>query len=136
MPSKAEGITPIALLRFTMPFLKTANIGICSCFILLDFLEILSDGVCVMANNEEFGKCSDPLFEWINAECERIKNDSSMSEVEKDLRETELAQLHGLSDPVRYSDYMHQNFLNRIKAGKSFYNKLPLVHHKTSSTVK
>ena len=89
-----------------------------------------------MANNEEFGKCSDPLFEWINAEHNRIESNFSLSENERDERFRELHQLSMLSQPSRYSDYMHQNFLNRIKSGKSFYNKLPLVHHKTSSTVK
>ena len=97
----------------------------------------MSDVISTMELKEGYNSLEEQEFyEWMHSEWRRIKNDSSMSEVEKDLRETELAQLHGLSDPVRYSDYMHQNFLNRIKAGKSFYNKLPLVHHKTSSTVK
>ena len=76
------------------------------------------------------------FFEWINAEYACVKSNSLLDEKEKDERLSELNQLRMLSQPSRYSDYMHQNFLNRIKAGKSFYNKLPLVHHKTSSTVK
>lgn len=105
--------------------------------ILLDFLEILSDGVGTMELKEGYNSLEEQeFFEWINAEHNRIESNFSLSENERDERFRELHQLSMLSQPSRYSDYMHQNFLNRIKSGKSFYNKLPLVHHKTSSTVK
>ncbi len=83
------------------------------------------------------GQCSDPLFEFINKEWERVSEDKCINEKERDERLAELAELHSISQPNRHPDtipYFVERYVARLKSSRNYYSQRPL--HWTSFTVK
>ena len=96
-------------------------------------------GICPMVGSMAFeiGQCSNPIFEFIISERRRVKENATMSEIERNERLNELTELKKLSQPNRNVDaipYFKASYLARLKSGRNYYSQRPL--HWTSSTVK